>query len=161
MDAVIDPFTNYEMKPPKDAVKQSPAPEQITLTPSDLAALREMDREALISLIKRVSGAMWGIGLMSEEETYDAMLLRLAVMALTSKDARDTLTAMREWMDRKRGKPLQSIAQDIRHTGAMLHVKAGELTTAELMDRLQAVGNQALLEHGVRIIEGKVERIED
>lgn len=82
-----------------------------TIPPATLAALEGMGREELIGLIRRVSGAMWGIGIMTQAEREDAMLLKLSVLALTSDMAKEVVPAVREYFDRVRGKPAQTIVQ--------------------------------------------------
>src|SRR3954469_5478002 len=76
---------------------QIPTQEAITappdaISPETLAILQNMPKEALISLIQRVSGAMWGIGIKSKEEREDAMLLKLSILALTSDEAKDVVS---------------------------------------------------------------------
>lgn len=77
-----------------------------------MAAIDQMPVNELRELIRSVSGAMWGIGLMDEDATAEAMLLRLAIDGLTTKDARQALANINAWLDRKQGKPVQSIKQD-------------------------------------------------
>ncbi len=102
-----------------------------------LATLHSMDNNALVSLITRIGGAMWGIGLMNETQTAEAMLLRLAIDGLTSKDARIARDNINAWLDRKQGKPLQSIKQDttvsfdLKANSALLNRFAAKLGTKE------------------------------
>lgn len=96
------------MKPIMGALHAPETPKN-SLSDDDLGALDGMSREELISLIKGVSGPMWGIGLKTKEEIADAMLFKLAHTALTSKDAKDMMAAIREWLDRVNGKAVQPI----------------------------------------------------
>jgi hypothetical protein len=86
-------------------------PEQLGVDAATLSKLDDLSKAELIALIKRVSGACWGVGLMSKEETAEAMLLRLAVDGLTTDDARQALANINAWLDRERGKPAQSVTQ--------------------------------------------------
>jgi len=72
-----------------------------------LERIEAMSKPELVNyIIKRVPGAVLRVACMTEEETYQAMLHKLAVGGLTSDDARDTLNYIREWIDRKKGKPV-------------------------------------------------------
>jgi len=82
-----------------------------------LSQLENMPKEALISLIRRVSGAIWGIGLMTEEEAYEAACLKLLHGGLTERDIWKALPSLKEWMDRRKGKPAQSVALTVESKG--------------------------------------------
>ena len=119
-----------------------------------LSTLHDMSKDALIELIKRVSGAMWGVGLMTKQETGEAMLLRLAIDALSTDDARVALANIREWLDRERGKPAQYIEQRIGKVGES---KASELTTEQLLlelNRMRGNDQVLLLKDVTNTIEG-------
>lgn len=75
----------------------------------DLTAIDGMDATALRKLIRRVSGAMWGVGLQTPEQREEAMLLKLSILALTSQEAKDVVSTTKEYFDRVRGRPSQSI----------------------------------------------------
>jgi hypothetical protein len=81
-----------------------------TIDAATLASLDGMSKEELIALIKRVSGAMWGIGIMSDDDAYDTICLKLLHAGLTDDNITRALPALKEWLDRKKGKPLQSVA---------------------------------------------------
>lgn len=101
----LDP-ANYTMKPPKTRVVSQPN------TPIDeqtLSQLDKMDATALKLLIQRVSGAMWGVGLKTQEQRDEAILLKLSILALTSEEAKDVVATAKEYFDRSRGKPVQSV----------------------------------------------------
>lgn len=87
------------------------------ITPETMAQLESMPKEALISLIQRVSGAMWGIGLKTKEEIAEAFKLKLAISGMSEKDMFKALPIMREWFDRSLGKAPQSIAMTIEDKG--------------------------------------------
>ncbi len=90
---------------PKDA----PQPPQTQLTAAELERLGDMTQQQLVGLIKRVSGAMWGIGMQTQEERDAAILLKLSILALTSEEAKDVVSTAKEYFDRSRGRPMQSI----------------------------------------------------
>lgn len=84
----------------------------------DLSRLDEMTREEMIGLIKAICGARWGeIALMSEDEAYDAVCLKLLHGGLTQSDVWKALPPLREWADRRRGKAPQSIAMTVESKG--------------------------------------------
>ena len=85
--------------------------------PIDLAAIDQLDATALRALIRRVSGAMWGIGLKTREEIADAFKLKLAIGGMSEKDMFKALPIMREWFDRELGKAAQSIAMTVEDKG--------------------------------------------
>ena len=76
-----------------------------TLTPETLATLETLSKPQLIALIKKVSGAVWGIALKTDEEAYDAICLKLLNAGLADDNISRSLPALKEWLDRRRGKP--------------------------------------------------------
>lgn len=90
---------------------------QEEVSPIDLAVIDQMDATALRALIRRVSGAMWGIGLKTKEEIADAFKLKLAIGGMSEKDMFKALPIMREWFDRELGKAAQSIAMTVEDKG--------------------------------------------
>lgn len=82
-----------------------------------ISSLQHLDREALISLIQRVSGAMWGVGLKTKEDIAEAFKLKLAISGMAEKDMFKALPIMREWFDRELGKASQSIAMTVEDKG--------------------------------------------
>ena len=78
-----------------------------------LDKLEGMTKRELIALIRRVSVAMWGIGVMTDDEAYDAICLKLLHGGLAQTDMWKALPPLKEWTDRKRGKPAQSIAMKV------------------------------------------------
>lgn len=89
----------------------------LPISEEQIAKLGTLSKDELISLIKRVSGAMWGIGLMTPQEIADAMKLKLAHGGLTQTDMFKALPVMREWFDREMGKAPQSIAMVVEDKG--------------------------------------------
>jgi len=71
-----------------------------------LNLLETLSKDDLIGVIRRVSGAIWAVGVLTEEETYQAMLDKLAIIGLTTDDVKDSLSYIKEWIDRKKGKPI-------------------------------------------------------
>ena len=82
-----------------------------------LETLHSMTQEQLITLINRISGAMWGIGLKTQDEIAEAFKLKLAIGGMTEKDMFKALPVMREWFDRSLGKAPQSIAMTVESKG--------------------------------------------
>ncbi len=91
-----------------------------TLSPHDISKLESMTREELIGLIRKVfASGMLPSGLkgkdllesslMSSEELDEGILLRLQILALTSVEAKDVVSTAKEYFDRKRGRPQQSV----------------------------------------------------
>lgn len=89
-------------------------------TPIDndtLDQLEAMSKGELISLIQRVSGAMWGVGLKTKEQIAEAFKLKLAIGGMAEMDMFKALPVMREWFDREMGKAAQSIAMTVENKG--------------------------------------------
>lgn len=112
-----DPFKNFtpRQNPPQPAVIAHNEAE--TIDPATLAALNPMTKEELIALIRRVSGAMWGIAIQTQQEREDAMLLNLSILALTSDSAKAVVATTKEYFDRMRGKPAQTIDMTVKEKG--------------------------------------------
>lgn len=151
MNDYKDPFTNYEMKGPKAPIALPAETRPATL---DIETLRNMGVEGLINLVQRISAARWGeVANMNPEAIAEAMKLRLAHGGLTQSDIFKAMPVMREWFDRTLGKPKERVE--------MLHQKnviVTEMTTAELVARLEARAARGALPDGVKMIEGKVVR---
>lgn len=91
-------------------------PQSDTITPEELAELESMPKEALIGLIQRVSGAagLLQAALMTEEQAYDAVCLKFLADGLSQKEIWKALPPLKEWADRRKGKPAQSIAMTVK-----------------------------------------------
>jgi len=112
------------------SVATNAADTQTALTPSDLSHLESMTQPELVALIRRVSGAMWGIGMMTPDDIASAMKLKLAHAGLTEKEMHKALPAMDRWFDREIGKPKQTISADVTQTFSL---KADQ----DLLDRIK------------------------
>lgn len=71
----------------------------------DFSRLDSLTRDELITLIKTLPGV--STAMLTKEEIGEAMMVKLAHTALTSRDVKDTLAAIKEWLDREHGKPMQ------------------------------------------------------
>ena len=122
---------NYEMKRKEKPVEvKQPG----GIDPATFATLQTLDKEALISLIERVAGAMWGIGLKTKEQRREAILLRLAVLALTSKEAKDVVATARELFDRETGKPIQQVDASVRMTFEPLVIRRIDIAALDVVE---------------------------
>lgn len=83
------------------------------ITQEILDKLETFSKPELIKLIKKVSGAVWGIGIMNDDEAFEAVRLKLLHTGLTSESANSSLNVLKEWADRTKGKAPQSIAMKI------------------------------------------------
>lgn len=109
----IDPFKNFT--PRKNPEPVTAVTDTVSLP--TLTQLENMPRAALHSLLQRVCAARWGeIALMDEDASYDAVCLKLLHGGLTQADVWKALPSLKEWMDRRKGKPAQSIALDVSDT---------------------------------------------
>lgn len=115
-----DKYENYppELHPANYTMKGNPPRQDVVPQEQpDLSRLDDMTKEELIKLIKRVSGAMWGIGMMNPQDIANSMKLKLAHGGLTEKDMWKALPLMKEWFDRELGKAPQSIAMTVKDEG--------------------------------------------
>lgn len=83
------------------------------ITQETLDKLETFSKSELIKLIRKVSGAIWGIGIMNDDEAFEAVRLKLLHTGLTSESANSSLNVLKEWSDRTKGKAPQSIAMKI------------------------------------------------
>jgi hypothetical protein len=125
----------------KDTTATIPA-----LSEGELAKLEGLSKPELIALIRRACLDKARVMLMGEEEQAKAMLDTLAIMALTSDDDKAVLNAIREWLDRKQGKPAQYIRQD--------NVSTVNVLVNRVRDELRALDTETILEMK-RLIERK------
>lgn len=102
--------------------KQADSPSSpIPLSASDLARLEGMTREELLALAKRMACQCGLVAAMTREETAQAMLDVLAETALKSNpndssmkvDIEARMRAIDRWLDRERGKPAQTVNQNV------------------------------------------------
>ncbi len=83
------------------------------ITQETIDKLETFSKSDLIKLIRKVSGAIWGIGIMSDDEAFEAVRLKLLHTGLTSESANSSLNVLKEWSDRTKGKAPQSIAMKV------------------------------------------------
>jgi len=83
------------------------------ITQETLNKLETFSKPQLIALIKKVSGSIWGVGIMSDDEAYEAVRLKLLHTGLTSESANSSLNVLKEWTDRTKGKAAQSISMKV------------------------------------------------
>jgi hypothetical protein len=79
-----------------------------------LEKLASLTKGELVALIKRCSGAAWGVGLMTHDEAYEASCLKLLALGLKAQTSSQAIPALREWADRTRGKPAQTVALNVK-----------------------------------------------
>ena len=82
---------------------------------SDIERLQALTKSQLIALMTKLGGII-GYALKSEEEIDEAMMLKLAYSGLTENQVHKYLPAIREYYDRRKGKPAQSISMDVKDT---------------------------------------------
>ncbi len=79
-----------------------------------LATLDQMDAEGLRKLVRLICGARWGeVALMSEDEAYDAVCLKMLHGGLTQSDIAKAMPALNSWAAQKKGTPTQNINQKV------------------------------------------------
>lgn len=107
---------------------------EIPISPSqdapDLSRLADMTKEELIVLLSQIRGIEYA--LMTEDEQYEAACRKLFMGGMSEKDIWKALPSLKEWMDRRKGKPAQSIAMTVEDKGL------GKLATDRLL-RLAAM----------------------
>ncbi len=117
--------TNYVMR--GNAPRDAPPP-SLDVDLALLNTLLDMPRIELESLLKRVMLACWGdtgltgqhalkTALMSDDDIAEAAKLRFATAGLNTKEMFKALPLLREWFDRAKGKPAQSIAMTVEDKG--------------------------------------------
>lgn len=79
------------------------------LSAEDMARLDGMSREELIALIKRVSGAIWGVAMMDDAEKAEAARLKLYNMGMSATEIHKCVPALDKWFDRTVGRAKQQI----------------------------------------------------
>lgn len=125
---------NYSMK--------GNAPVATAQDVQELPSLDSLSREELIALIKRVSGAMGWVCSMTQEETAQAMLDKLALEALgRTAQAKDCISAINAWLDRTQGKAVQrmELKAQVATFDADRHRLEVEKQAEDMLLRLAAV----------------------
>lgn len=109
----------------------------------DLEKLEQMTKDQLVTLIKRCAAAVWKYALMDEDESYEAVCLKLKTMGLSEEQSYKALPPLKEWMDRRKGKPKQSIDMVVEDKGI------GKLATDRLLalerELARVTGQEALV----------------
>ena len=85
------------------------------ITEETLEKLEEMSKDELIKLIRKVGGAMFGVGLLNDDEAFEAVKLKLLNMGLSYESASNSLPSLKEWADRAKGKAVQSVSMKIEN----------------------------------------------
>lgn len=104
-----------------------------------MEAIAAMPRAELVSLVQRMSAQCGYIPTLTQEQTAQAMLDTLAALALRPivagtdmrADINSRMTAIDKWLDRTRGKAVQTLQVDQRITHNTLAVHM----TSEQLDR--------------------------
>jgi hypothetical protein len=109
----------------------------------DCAALKSLSKSELIAIIERINAAMGNVAVMDDNTIAEAMLLKLATNALTTKDAKDCLANVNAWLDRKHGKPQAVVAV----TGG-IQVEIVRYTDAPIPKALSNIIEHEAIEHG-------------
>lgn len=123
-----DPYANFpdHLHPAKNFTpRQNPKKTKVetpdnAISPETIATIDQMPASELRALVKRMACQCGLVANMSEEETAQAMLDTLAHTALKPiaaglnmrADIQSRMAAIDKWLDRTRGKPVQSIKQD-------------------------------------------------
>lgn len=130
---VVDRQTGELKRIPVGEAGATPIPAGRVPYSSKLPLLDAIKDEEFKGLLKRLLNIYGEVAGLTEEETAQAIMDRLATFALT-KDAKDAITAGREWFDRKQGKPMQK-QQNI-------NVQASLAELVELSMQSQRIINQ-------------------
>jgi len=131
----IDPLAGFTPRknPPRLLIEPplKAPPKTASFAPPELEdaidRLDKLSKPELVALIGSVSKAVWGIGLMKDDEIAECMLLKLAINALTTSDAKDALSNIREWLDRKKGKAVQTVQQNVNMSGTVAMMSGDEV----------------------------------
>jgi hypothetical protein len=91
----------------------------LPLTADDLVRLNDMEKPALIAIIKRVSAANWGLFVKTDNEIYQMMLDKLRIFAFTSKNIGTMLKAMDMYLNRTIGKPARAVNTTSQKVGVL------------------------------------------
>ena len=110
--------------------------------------LHTFSKEQLLDIIKRVGGAMWAIGAKTDDEIAEAMRLKMAMGGLNEPQIHKALPAMREWFDRTKGKPTQSVDLTQRIGVVQLVMESVKVNAEQLIAASQGATGP-LIEHVV------------
>lgn len=117
-DPPLTPLNDLVKKANEQAQNQSGDKQAlpVTIPDIDLASLEAMTKEALISLIQRVGGAIWGYALVSDDERAEAARLKLYAMGMDATEVHKVVPALDKWFDRTQGKAAQSVTMKVDNT---------------------------------------------
>ena len=108
-----------------------------------LVKLELMSKRQLISLIRRVSGSVWGIGIMTPEEALEAIKLKYLYGGLSEGDIYKALPPLKEYTDRQFGKAAQSLNLTVED------IPLAKMTTSRLAELeaalARSLGEDAIL----------------
>lgn len=131
--------------------KHSKPPETAQDTP-DLSALEGLSKDELIALVGRMARQCGMVACMTEEETAQAMLDRLAHVALTA-GVKDAVGAINAWLDRVQGRPTQRIEQRTLEVHVDIDARRQEARgkAEQLLTRLATISGNAHVIESVKI----------
>lgn len=141
--------------------KEQSSNESLDILPEEFDKIQSLDRESLIALCLRMARHCGLIACMTKAQTVQAMLDRLAEIALSRRKTtqeRDIMAAMREYLDRVEGRATQRIEQKIQN---IQNFEAAELTTAELFAQIKLIADSGLLPSGIAIGKNQTLEITD
>lgn len=130
---IIDKETGELKRVGVAAGGQPPAASTWSPTKEEVDQISAIPSESLRTLVLRILSQQGLITCMSEEQTAQAILDRLASFALTH-EAKEAITAGREWFDRKQGKPMQKQQTIITQTTLAELVELSMQKTSTMID---------------------------
>lgn len=136
-------------------IEASPPTQSVGITDATIEKLGQMQKDDLITLIKLVSGAIWGYALATKDEKREAMRLRVYNIAMTSSDNETVLKACNQWLDREEGKPQQKQVIDLNETKEVTVNINDPAALMELAKRVGFVLTRASDQHKMLTIEGE------
>ena len=108
------------------------------VTQLEIDRLKSMRRDELEALMIKLGGIV-GYALKSQEEIDEAMRLKLAYSGLTENQVHKYLPAIKEYYDRTKGKPAQSIALNVKQEAV------STLTSDQLAALLAQLPNEPMV----------------
>lgn len=114
LDFDKDPLTGDPI--PKRNKRDDGGRQRCDIPDIDLTSLEAMSKEALISLIQLVGGAIWGYAMLNDDERAEAARLKLYAMGMDSTEVHKVVPALDKWFDRTQGKAAQSVTMKVDNT---------------------------------------------
>lgn len=124
------------------------------LTNEIMAKIETYSKGDLLNLIRKVGGAIWGVGIMTDDEAYEAARMKLLHTGLTSESANTSLNTLREWIDRTKGRAVQRVEQKVEHSKK--EEPPQELSNEQLFAMIASASTAGLLPAGVKVEGGAV-----